>query len=93
MIMDFFSEQEEGRGREPWKQQEQLGDYDSADLDRLIKTAQSVFTRFPAGRYGLVLWSHGTGWGLKETEKINRLAGQDETVDFQVALDEKGESH
>jgi len=62
------------------RQQEQLGDYDSADPDRLIETAQWVFTRHPAERYGLILWSHGTGWAPKEIEKIARRARHDSKV-------------
>ena len=56
------------------QQQEQLGDYDSADPERLIETARWVFERCPAERYGLILWSHGTGWAPKVIEEVARRA-------------------
>jgi len=50
------------------RHQEQLGDYDSADPDDLIETARWAFSRCPAEHYGLILWSHGTGWRAEEIE-------------------------
>ena len=38
----------------------ELSDFDSGDPARLIETAKVVFEQYPAERYGLVLWSHGT---------------------------------
>jgi hypothetical protein len=63
------------------QQQEQLGDYDSADPERLIETARWVFERYPAERYGLILWSHGTGWAPKEIEKVARRVRGDGNVE------------
>jgi hypothetical protein len=51
--------------------QEQLGSFDSGDPDQLIATAQWLFQEHPAERYGLVLWSHGSGWQPGEIEAIS----------------------
>src|SRR6516165_11263785 len=48
--------------------QEQLGQFDSGDPDGLIKTAKWLFEQRPAERYGVVLWSHGSGWEPSEIE-------------------------
>jgi Clostripain family len=50
--------------------QDQLGSFDSGDPDGLIATAKWLFQKYPAERYGLVLWSHGTGWEPEELEVI-----------------------
>jgi Clostripain family len=53
------------------KEQEQLGaSFDSGDPDELIATAKWLFQKYPAERYGLVLWSHGSGWEPNEIETI-----------------------
>lgn len=54
-------------------QQDQLQDYDSGDPARLIETAQWMFKQYPAERYGLILWSHGSGW---QPAEIRSVAGQ-----------------
>jgi hypothetical protein len=50
--------------------QEQLGSFDSGDPDGLIATAKWLFEMHPAERYGLVLWSHGSGWEPSEIETV-----------------------
>lgn len=70
--------------------QEQLGNYDSGDPDRLIETAQWVFTQYPAEHYGLVLWSHGSGWQPHEIEQIAKQARGDSQVDKQEATERAG---
>lgn len=52
------------------KYQEQLGSFDSGDPDALIATAKWLFEQHPAERYGLVLWSHGSGWEPAEIEQV-----------------------
>lgn len=47
-------------GKVSW--QETLGSFDSGDPDELIATAKLIFGSNPADHYGLILWSHGTGW-------------------------------
>lgn len=57
------------------KDQQQLGkSFDSGDPDELIATAKWLFQEYPAERYGLVLWSHGTGWEPAEFEEISKEA-------------------
>jgi hypothetical protein len=57
-----------------------LPDFDSGDPDRLIETAHWVFGQCRAERYGLILWSHGTGWVPKEIEDVARKARGDKQV-------------
>lgn len=54
--------------------QEQLGQIDSGDPEQLIASACWLFEAYPAERYGLVLWSHGSGWEPSEVESIARVA-------------------
>jgi hypothetical protein len=63
------------------QRQEQLGNYDAGDPDRLIETARWVFNQYPAEHYGLVLWSHGSGWQPHEIEQIAKQARGDNAVD------------
>jgi hypothetical protein len=74
------------------EQQEQLGNYDSGDPERLIETAQWVFNRYPAERYGLVLWSHGSGWQPSEIETVARKTRGDDQVDKKESVDRSGAS-
>ncbi len=61
-------------------QQEQLGDFDSGDPGWLAATAKWLFQQRPAERYGLVLWSHGTGWQPAEIEAVARSVRGDAGV-------------
>lgn len=54
--------------------QEQLGHVDSGDPDGLITTATWLFAQYPAERYGLVLWSHGSGWEPSEIAAVAKEA-------------------
>jgi hypothetical protein len=54
--------------------QERLGSFDSGDPDGLIAAAEWLFGRHPAERYGLVLWSHGSGWEPGEIEAVAKEA-------------------
>jgi hypothetical protein len=65
--------------------QEQLGNYDSGDPDNLIRTAQWVFGQYPAEHYGLILWSHGSGWQPNEIEQIAKQVRGDNQVDKKEA--------
>jgi hypothetical protein len=52
--------------------QDQLDDFDAGDPARLVETACWMFRRYPAEHYGLILWSHGTGWEPREIERAFR---------------------
>jgi hypothetical protein len=54
--------------------------FDSGDPERLVETALWLFQQYPADKYGLVLWSHGTGWQPEEIQKIARQTRGDEDV-------------
>jgi hypothetical protein len=63
------------------KEQEQLGaSFDSGDPDQLISTAKWLFEKYPAQRYGLVLWSHGSGWQPDEIESIANEVRPERTI-------------
>lgn len=66
-------------------QEEQLGEYDSGDSDNLIESARWVFGQYPAEHYGLILWSHGSGWRPEEIEEIARKARHNDQVDMHEA--------
>jgi hypothetical protein len=61
-------------------QEESCPDFDSGDPQRLLETAQWVFGQYPAQRYGLILWSHGTGWRPEEIRQVAQQARGDDVV-------------
>lgn len=50
--------------------QQLLGNFDSGDPAGVVAAAKWLFEKYPAERYGLVLWSHGTGWEPSEIEQV-----------------------
>jgi hypothetical protein len=54
--------------------QDPLQAFDSGDPDALIDTAKWLFMKYPAERYGVVLWSHGTGWEPSEIQAVSAEA-------------------
>lgn len=62
--------------------QKQLGSFDSGDPDELISTATWLFEKYPAERYALVLWSHGSGWEPSEMEAIAKEARPSASADL-----------
>ena len=50
-------------------------DFDSGNADKLIDIAKWAFEQCPAERYGLVLWSHGTGWMPNEVQQLGSSRG------------------
>lgn len=61
--------------------QEQLGSFDSGDPDGLIATAKWLFQKYPADRYGLILWSHGSGWEPSEIATVAAEARPEDRSD------------
>ncbi len=59
-------------------QEEPLGEFNAADPARLVETAQWLFSHYPAEHYGLILWSHGTGWEPLEIDRAYREIHADE---------------
>jgi hypothetical protein len=53
--------------------EEPLSNFDPDEPDTLLNTAAWAFEQCPAERYGLVLWSHGSGW---RPEEVSRVAQQ-----------------
>lgn len=47
------------QGKSVWKK---LNEQNSTDPTVLQKNLQTILRQFPAEHYGLVLWSHGSGW-------------------------------
>ncbi|MFP4496964.1 MAG: clostripain-related cysteine peptidase [Vulcanimicrobiota bacterium] len=50
-----------------------LGPTNSGDPNTLVSFVQWGVTNFPADKYGLVLWNHGSGW--KKTEEFEVVKG------------------
>lgn len=46
-------------GEHTWKQ---LPEQNSCDSTVFVQTIRQILDEFPASSYGLVLWSHGSGW-------------------------------
>ena len=70
--------------------QEMLGSFNSGDPDALIDTAKWFFGENPADRYGLVLWSHGTGWTPSEIAQLAQEARGESTGDSAEAAERAG---
>lgn len=49
----------------------ELGETDSGDPDTFVDFVKWSVNEYPAERYALVLWNHGSGW---EPEEIDRIA-------------------
>jgi Clostripain family len=58
-----------------------LKNFDSGDGGALLETARWAFQQCPAERYGLILWSHGSGWRPEEIENVAKQARGDARVD------------
>jgi hypothetical protein len=58
-------------------EQDPFEEFDGGDPDGLITTARWLFEKCPAERYGVVLWSHGTGWTPAEITKVASEARPD----------------
>lgn len=60
---------------------EALPNFDSGDGAALLETARWAYEHCPAERYGLVLWSHGSGWRPEDIQAIAREVRRDTEVD------------
>jgi hypothetical protein len=61
--------------------------FDSGDPTAVVETATWLFERHPADHYGLVLWSHGTGWEPSEIEQVAREARPGARADAKESRD------
>ena len=61
----------DGQGEGTWK----LPETDSGDPNVLVEFVRWAHEKFPARRYGLVLWNHGSGWEPSEIERVARAVG------------------
>ena len=52
-----------------------IGETDSGDPKTLIKFISWVAEEYPAERYALILWNHGSGWEPSEIDRIAREVG------------------
>lgn len=60
--------------------EEALNEFDSGDPDALLETVRWAVTCRPAHHYGLLLWSHGSGWRPEEVGEVARQARGDDAV-------------
>lgn len=71
--------------------QQLLGNFDSGDPAGVVAAAKWLFDKYPAERYAIVLWSHGTGWEPAEIDEVAREVrpaeplGSDETRERSAA--------
>lgn len=75
------------------KQERLSGQFDCGDPKQLIAAAEWLYKQFPAERYGVVLWSHGSGWAPAEIEKIAKEArpsGKHTTKEFVERSEQPG---
>jgi hypothetical protein len=70
--------------------EESLDDLDSGDAGALLDTVRWAFGQRPAERYGLILWSHGSGWRPEEIEEVAKQARGDEDVDADESTERAG---
>ncbi len=63
------------------EEQKMLGSQDSGHPSSVVAAARWLFEKYPAERYALVLWSHGTGWEPAEVEVISREARPTSAID------------
>jgi hypothetical protein len=54
---------------------ESLGETDSGDPKTLVGFVAWAREKYPAERYGLVLWNHGGGWEPSEMDRVARSVG------------------
>jgi hypothetical protein len=54
--------------------------YDSGDPHELIKAAKWLYQQYPAERYALVLWSHGSGWQPEEMHMVATQARNNDQI-------------
>ena len=59
-------------------------DRNSADPSSLASALKVCRTMYPAEEYGLVLWSHGTGWLPQKYYSRTRSFGQDESTEMDI---------
>jgi len=57
------------------EQVDPLGETDCGDPQTLIKFVSWAKENFPADRYALILWSHGSGWTPSEVDRVAREDG------------------
>jgi hypothetical protein len=57
------------------EQVENLGEIDSGAPQTLTEFIEWTTRRYPAERYALVLWNHGSGWEPSEMDRIARSVG------------------
>jgi hypothetical protein len=57
----------------------------SVDVKVMKEVFSQVFTDFPAGGYGLVLWSHGEGWLPAPSRATSRSFGQDGSAKMNIS--------
>ena len=66
-----FRVEKDGKG----EQVETLSETDSGDPETLYRFVQWASAHYPAERYCLVIWNHGSGWEPSEMDRIARNVG------------------
>jgi hypothetical protein len=81
VVAEFDNEGDRGTNRYYIKRDgssepvESLGETDSGDPKTLVDFVAWAREKYPAERYGLVLWNHGGGWEPSEMDRVARSVG------------------
>jgi len=57
-----------------------LTDFNSGDANQLLETVKWAYKKCPAEKYGLILWSHGSGWQPEQIKEVASEARGDDAV-------------
>lgn len=80
-------------------EEERMSERNSSDPEEFYNTLKMLITRYPADSYGLILWSHASGWtpspkrafGIDEHTSSSNYGAQMEISDMQLQLERLGE--
>ncbi|MCE1249021.1 MAG: clostripain-related cysteine peptidase [Firmicutes bacterium] len=70
--------------------EEDLGETDSSNPDELVNFLTWGMKKYPAKKYGVILWNHGSGWRSPSPDSQNGLKGIcfDETANDNMTISE-----
>jgi hypothetical protein len=70
---------------------QELGEIDMGDPKELIRFVRDASRRFPAKRYILTIWNHGSGWKLARRKAIRGIS-YDDTSGNHISTNQLGEA-
>ncbi len=67
-----------------------LGEVDMGDYHELVKFMRFVKENYPAKKYALTIWNHGSGWKNKNVNSIFRGISYDDSSNNHITNDQLG---